>query len=232
MNQDQLYYRNAKGEFELMPQGVSGQFLNGNPRANNETNYPKIMHEFLRAEELLDTCMRDEKFIDSIQRAADIMIDALKNGGKIITCGNGGSMCDAMHFASELTGKYREDRRPIAAIAISDPAYLTCTSNDMGYEYTFSRAIVALAKPEDVIVLITTSGNSENILMANQSTAHRGPKVVALTGNNGGKLSKYLTQIDVEICVPHTGYADRTQEIDIKVIHILCKLIEEAIKEK
>lgn len=151
------------------------------------------------------------------------MANSLKNGGKILSCGNGGSMCDAMHFAEELTGRYRDDRAPMAAISISDPSHMSCVSNDYGYDHIFSRYVQALVRPGDVLLGISTSGNSANVLKAAEAAKAQGALVVTLTGKDGGKLAPLS---DVEIRVPHFGYADRIQEIHIKVIHILILLLE------
>ncbi len=158
--------------------------------------------------------------------AGDIMTQAIKNGNKIISCGNGGSMSDAMHFAEELTGKFREERKGIPAIAISDPSYLTCTANDYGYDKVFSRFVETMGQPGDVLLAISTSGNSPNIINAALSAKEKGIKVVALTGKNGGKLKDIA---DIEIRVPHDGYSDRIQEVHIKIIHALIQYIEENI---
>jgi D-sedoheptulose 7-phosphate isomerase len=158
--------------------------------------------------------------------AGDIMVNAIKNGNKIISCGNGGSMSDAMHFAEELTGKFREERKGIPAIAISDPAYLTCTANDYGYDKIFSRFVETFGEKGDVLLAISTSGNSPNVINAALAAKEKGMKVVALTGKDGGKLKNMA---DVEIRVPHNGYSDRIQEVHIKIIHSLIQYIEENI---
>jgi len=142
-------------------------------------------------------------------------------------CGNGGSSCDAMHFAEELTGKYREDRKAIPAISISDPGYLTCVSNDYGFDFAFSRFLEAFGNKGDVLLAISTSGDSGNVLRAANVAKMKGLKVVALTGKNGGKLAE---NCDLEIRVPHFGYADRIQEVHIKIIHILIFLIEKGLQ--
>ncbi len=158
-----------------------------------------------------------------IQQAAAIMKASILKSGKIISCGNGGSHCDAMHFAEELTGRFRENRKPIPAIAISDVAHISCVANDYGFEYVYARFIEALGKPEDVLLAISTSGNSVNILEACKIAKAKGMQIVALTGKDGGELKNYA---DIEIRVPHFGYADRIQEIHIKIIHTLIQLIE------
>lgn len=182
-----------------------------------------ILQELQQAQQVLSDFLAQPAILASIEAAAQLMATSLKNGGKILSCGNGGSMCDAMHFAEELTGRYRNDRAPMAAISISDPSHLSCVSNDYGYDQVFSRYVQALARPGDVLLGISTSGNSENVLKAAQAAKAQGAHVVTLTGKDGGKLASFS---DVEIRVPHFGYADRIQEIHIKVIHILILLLE------
>jgi D-sedoheptulose 7-phosphate isomerase len=161
--------------------------------------------------------------IEAIEKAADVLVDALKKGNKILSCGNGGSHCDAMHFAEELSGRYRENRPALAAMAISDPSHISCVSNDFGYNYIFSRFIEGLGNKGDVLVGISTSGNSANIIEAVKAAQLKGMEVILLTGKDGGQLAGYGCH---EIRVDHFGYADRIQEIHIKVIHILIQLIE------
>ena len=151
------------------------------------------------------------------------MTESIENGGKIISCGNGGSMCDAMHFAEELTGKFREERSPIPALSISDPSHITCVGNDYGFDAIFSRYVESVGNTGDVLLAISTSGKSTNVIRAAEEANRKGIKVVALTGKDGGELSDLC---DIEIRVPHFGYSDRIQEIHIKVIHILILLIE------
>jgi len=183
-----------------------------------------IKNNFLEAEQLLGQFVNDEKNFEQIVTAAKSMILSINNGGKIISCGNGGSMCDAMHFAEELTGRFRENRKAIPAISISDTSHISCVGNDYGYNEVFSRYIEALGKKEDVLLAISTSGNSENILKAVTSAKDKGMIVVALTGKTGGKLAEIC---DVEIRAPHSEYADRAQELHIKIIHSLIHYIEE-----
>jgi D-sedoheptulose 7-phosphate isomerase len=172
---------------------------------------------------VLKDFMNHEGNIPKIKSAADIMVESLNNGGKIISFGNGGSMCDAMHFAEELTGRFREDRPAIAAIAISDPSHITCTANDYGFEAIFSRYIEAHGKPGDVALAISTSGNSANVIKACEAAKKKELRIVALTGKTGGKIAPLA---DVEIRVPFNGYSDRIQEIHIKVMHIWIEYIE------
>jgi D-sedoheptulose 7-phosphate isomerase len=182
-----------------------------------------IKQEFLEAKHVLDSFIADENHFIRIENAAMLMVKALQEGHKIISCGNGGSMCDAIHFAEELTGQFRNSRRPIAALSISDPAHLSCTANDFGYEHIFSRYVEAIGQAGDVLLAISTSGNSENVVRAASEAKTRGMKVVGLTGKEGGRLAALC---DVEIRAPKTAYADRSQEIHIKVIHSLIHYIE------
>ncbi len=186
-----------------------------------------IRKEFTEAQNLLTTIISDEKLMFKIGEAAEIMSQAISRGNKIISCGNGGSMCDAMHFAEELSGKFREERPSLPAIAISDPAYLTCTSNDFGFESVFSRYIEGFGNNGDVLLAISTSGNSRNILNAVVTAKRKGITTISLTGNDGGSVGKTS---DLEIRVPHHGYSDRIQEIHIKIIHVLIALIEKQLK--
>ena len=187
----------------------------------------RIEQELREASGVLDAFLKDGKTLDRIAEAAALMASAVAAGGKIISCGNGGSHCDAMHFAEELTGKYREPRKAIPAICISDASHITCVGNDYGYEHIFSRYLEALGNTGDVLLGISTSGQSANVVKAAETARQRGMKVVALTGKDGGKLAPMA---DVEIRVPHLGFADRIQEIHIKVIHILILLIEQKVK--
>ena len=185
-----------------------------------------ITQELKEAQETLNNFLADESNIQNIEEAASLMSEAILVGNKILSCGNGGSHCDAMHFAEELTGRYRENRQALPAIAISDPSHISCVSNDFGYEYVFSRYIEGLGNKGDVLLGLSTSGNSKNIILAFEAAKEKGMKTVALTGRDGGQLG---SMADVEIRVPHDGYADRIQEIHIKVIHIFMLLIEKKV---
>lgn len=185
-----------------------------------------IRQELEQAASVLDQFLKSEESINSIQRMASVMSDAIMSGGKIISCGNGGSHCDAMHFAEELTGRYRENRRSLPAICISDASHITCVGNDYGFEFIFSRYIESLGNPGDVLLAISTSGNSPNVLNAAKAAREKGMKVASLTGKDGGQLADLA---DINITVAHQGYADRIQEIHIKVIHILIQLIERSV---
>lgn len=172
---------------------------------------------------LLEKFVSNKKNIDAVAGAGEEMVKAVAAGNKIIACGNGGSMSDAMHFAEELTGRFRNTRPGIPAIAISDPGYLTCVANDFGYEYVFSRFIESMGKKGDVLLAISTSGNSPNIINAVNTAKKNEMFTICLTGGDGGKLKDIC---DLEIRVPHTGYSDRIQEIHIKIIHSLVQITE------
>jgi len=183
----------------------------------------KIRSHFEESLAVLQAFLADETNFSKIETAGEMMATAIKSGAKIISCGNGGSMSDAMHFAEELTGRFREDRPSMAAIAISDPSYLSCVANDYGYDKVFSRYVEGVGNTGDVLLAISTSGNSKNVLEAVGAAKSKGMSVVALTGKDGGELAKVA---DVEIRAPKSLYADRVQEIHIKVIHALIDFIE------
>jgi D-sedoheptulose 7-phosphate isomerase len=186
-----------------------------------------IIQQSLReSQDVLAQFLSDPSKLDAIEKAADCLVDALQQGKKILSCGNGGSHCDAMHFAEELSGRYRENRPALAAMAISDPSHITCVSNDFGYNYIYSRFIEGLGNQGDVLVGISTSGQSANIMEAVKAAQEKGMQVVLLTGKDGGALAGMGA---IEIRVDHFGFADRIQEIHIKVIHILIQLIEAKI---
>jgi D-sedoheptulose 7-phosphate isomerase len=182
-----------------------------------------IRENFVEAQKVLDEFTASEANFEKIHAAAEVMVSALQKGNKILSCGNGGSMSDAMHFAEELTGRYRDDRKALAAIAISDPGHISCVSNDFGYEFIFSRYLEAHGKPGDVLLAISTSGNSQNIINAAYTAKKHGVFVIGLSGKSGGKLANVC---DIEIRSPQSHYADRVQEIHIKVIHAFIDLIE------
>ncbi|NEN22823.1 D-sedoheptulose 7-phosphate isomerase [Cryomorpha ignava] len=186
----------------------------------------KLKAHFTEAQEVLNNFISNDQNLDSVEAAAQLMVTAIKNGGKIISCGNGGSMCDAMHFAEELTGRYRNDRPSMPAISISDPSHISCVGNDYGYEYIFSRFVEGMGNKGDVLLGISTSGNSKNVIRAVETALAKGMKVVCLTGKDGGKLAGMAT---AEVRVAHDGYADRIQEIHIKVIHSFIDYIERHI---
>jgi D-sedoheptulose 7-phosphate isomerase len=184
-----------------------------------------IQQQFEEAQQSLNNFQTEANYM-LIAKAVKLMSDSIQNGGKIISCGNGGSMCDAMHFAEELSGRFRENRRALAAISISDPSHLSCVSNDYGYDFVFSRFIEGLGQANDVLLGISTSGNSKNVILAVEAAKAKGMKTIVLTGKDGGKLAGLA---DIEIRAPHSNFADRAQEIHIKVIHSLILGIEHSL---
>ena len=182
-----------------------------------------VKENFANAQQLLNEFVSNGSNFERIEAAGQIMVSALNNGNKIFTCGNGGSMSDAMHFAEELTGRFRENRKGMAAIAISDPTHITCVGNDFGFDYIFSRYVEAVGRPGDVLLAISTSGKSENILKAAEQAHHNKMQVLVLTAVGDNPLTHLA---EVSIRAPHAHHSDRIQEIHIKVIHTLIQLIE------
>ena len=182
------------------------------------TSHDPVRGAFLDAQATLAAFLADPNCLEGVNRFVEAAARTLHSGGLLMSCGNGGSMCDAMHFAEELTGRYRDDRPPIAALSISDPSHLTCVGNDHGFEQVFARFVQAHGREGDVLLAISTSGNSPNVLRAAEAAKAAGMRVVGLTGKDGGRLAPLC---DVEVRVPHNGYADRVQEVHIKVIHAL-----------
>ncbi len=183
----------------------------------------QIKQHFIEANLCLNAFLEDASNFEKIHTAATAIVKSFENGGKIISAGNGGSHCDAMHFAEELTGRYKNNRKALPAIAISDPSHLSCVGNDYGYEYVFSRYLEALGNTGDVFLGISTSGNSQNIMNAIEIAKSKGMIVIGLTGKDGGKIGPMC---DIEIRAPKSEFADRAQEIHIKIIHSLIDTIE------
>ena len=180
------------------------------------------------ARDALDALISNEKTIEAVVAAAGLMADAVEGDGKVMSC-NGGSLCDAMHFAEEMTGRYRSNRRPYAALAISDASHMACVGNDYGYEEVFSRYVEAHGRKGDVLLAITTSGTSRNIVKAAEVARRKGVKVVALTGRDETPITELA---DVSIVTPAGRWADRVQELHIKCIHILIELIERRLDKQ
>ncbi len=183
----------------------------------------RLLEHLSEARTVLEKVLADEALLTEVTKAGDLLVECLKAGGKVLTAGNGGSHCDAMHFAEELSGRYRDNRPALAAVAISDPSHITCVGNDYGFEFIFSRQVEGLGRPGDVFLGISTSGNSGNILAAAKAAKERQMKVILLMGKDGGRMRGLA---DAEIIVPHFGYADRIQEIHIKFIHALIDHVE------
>lgn len=159
--------------------------------------------------------------------AVDAFVEAaartLESGGKLMACGNGGSMCDAMHFVEEWTGRFRRDRDALPAVAFSDPSQLTCIANDFGFDEVFARQVQAVGREGDLLVAISTSGNSPNVIRAVEEARKQGITTIGLLGKGGGKLAG---MVDVSIVVPRAETSDRIQEVHIKVLHIAIEAVE------
>jgi D-sedoheptulose 7-phosphate isomerase len=175
------------------------------------------------AAEALARLRADDATLVRIEQAGDLLASSFAAGGRAFSCGNGGSMCDAMHFAEELTGRFRQDRPGYAALAISDPSHLSCVGNDYGYEQVFARYVQAHGRAGDVLLAISTSGTSRNVVAAVQAARALGMRVIGLTGRAGTPIADLA---DIAIVTPGGRYADRVQELHIKVIHILIELVE------
>lgn len=183
---------------------------------------PSAAASLAEAQRLLTAFAADPAHAGAIERLADALASTFRAGGKVLICGNGGSLCDATHFAEELTGRFRADRPPLPALALADAGHITCTANDYGFEHVFSRAVQALAKPDDLLIVLSTSGNSPNILRAVQAAKDARAATAALLGKSGGTLR---AQCDHEIIVPGDT-ADRIQELHMLILHTLVELVE------
>ena len=186
-------------------------------------NIELIAGELSQARTVLDDFCADPANIKMIAAAGDRIVEALRKGGKVMACGNGGSYCDAMHFAEELSGRYRKNRAALAAVAISDGAHITCVANDFGYNQIYARYVESVGNENDLLMVFSSSGNSENLIQASLQAKEKGIGIIALTGKDGGKIKSLA---DIEIRVPYMGWADRIQEILIKIVHILLHYIE------
>lgn len=182
-----------------------------------------IRAEFQEAQAVLEAFSTTEN-LEKIEMGIALMYEALARGNKIMSCGNGGSMCDAMHFAEELSGRYRNNRPALAALSISDPSHLSCVANDYGYDFVFSRYVEGLGQAGDILLGISTSGSSKNVINAVHAAKAKGIKTIVLTGKDGGQLANLA---DLEIRAPYSAYADRAQEIHIKIIHSFILGIEQ-----
>ena len=185
----------------------------------------KATHDCIRAVSLLQT----PAAVEFIQQTASAISHSFKQGGKVLIAGNGGSLCDAMHFAEELTGLFRELRPPLPAMALADPGHITCTANDIGFEWVFARAVQAFGKAEDVFVGLTTSGNSSNIVKAMEIAKAQGLKTVSFLGKTGGKLKGTA---HLEWVVDGFKTSDRIQEAHMAAIHIIIEMVEQELFAK
>jgi len=177
---------------------------------------------FEEAERVINKFRNDQGIIEKCVSFSQLLVQTYKNGGTVFSCGNGGSHCDAMHFAEELTGRYRKDRRPLGALALGDPSHVTCVSNDYGFQYIFSRQLQGLSRKGDALIGLSTSGNSQNLIEAFQVAKSKGVKTVALLGRDGGKLKDLA---NLALVVP-AQTSDRIQEVHIKLIHTVIELVE------
>lgn len=184
-----------------------------------------VLASFQQARETLDKFMSRPENMEAIEKACGLMVESLQNQGRIFSCGNGGSLCDAMHFAEELTGRYREDRPSLPALAMADPGHMTCVSNDYGADQVFSRFLEGWGREGDILLAISTSGNSPNVILAAETAHHKKLKVVGLLGKTGGQLRD---KVDIPIIVDSL-HTERIQEIHIKIIHTLIEGIERSL---
>lgn len=183
----------------------------------------KIWKEsLLEAQKTLQLFLENPENLQKCEKFSEILIGAYKTSGTVFSCGNGGSHCDAMHFAEELTGRYRKDRRPLGALALGDAAHTTCVSNDYGFDQIFSRQIEGLGRSGDVLLALSTSGNSSNVIHAVKAAQKKGMKTIGLLGKGGGQLSEL---VDLAIVVP-AQTSERIQEIHIKLIHTVIETVE------
>ncbi len=181
-----------------------------------------VKESFLDATNVLSSFISNSENLNKMDSAINLFVESIKNKGRIYSCGNGGSMCDSMHFAEELTGRFRKERRPLPAIAISDPSHITCVANDYGFDFIFSKFIEGNANSQDTLLAISTSGNSANVINAVLEAKKKNMKVIALLGKGGGKIKDMA---DISLIVD-SKISDRIQEIHIKCIHIFIEGIE------
>lgn len=187
-----------------------------------------ILKDLEESRNTVDNYLRQAGTAEQIEQSILMMAQSMKNGGKVISAGNGGSMCDAMHFAEELTGRYRGNRPSLPAIAICDPSHITCVGNDYGFDFIFSRFVQGVGAKGDIFLGISTSGNSKNIIEACKVCKEKEMKSICLLGKDGGQLKDLC---DVPLIVPHDGYADRIQEVHTAIIHIFIRGLESVLTD-
>lgn len=195
----------------------------GKKTAMMETILENSVEEAIRAISLLKT----DPCKTFLLKAAALTSRCLQEGGKIFSAGNGGSLADSIHFAEELTGKFRNERHPLPAIAIADPAHITCVANDFGFEHVFSRFLEAFGQEGDLFLALTTSGNSQNILKALESAKKLGMTTIGLLGKGGGKAKELC---DLHYSVDGFLYSDRVQEVHMTLLHILIEMLEHKLQ--
>ena len=190
---------------------------------NNSDNTQLVWINCLKGAQLtLEKFYQNPLNIEKCSQFSTMLIEAYQRGSTVFSCGNGGSHCDAMHFAEEMTGRYRKDRKPLGALALGDASHVTCVSNDYGFKYIFSRQIEALARKDDILIGLSTSGNSENVILAVEAAKAKGMKTIGLLGKGGGKLKEL---VDLPIVIP-AETSDRIQEMHIKLIHTVIETVE------
>ena len=185
-----------------------------------------ILDSLNEAKSTLDYFLSNQENIELLEKSIHHLAEGFKNNHRVFSCGNGGSLCDAMHFAEELTGKFRKDRKPLPASAIIDPAHMTCVANDFGYSQIFSRYLEAWGSSGDTLIAISTSGNSDNVIQAVNVAKQKGIFTIGLLGKGGGKLKNL---VDCPIIIPSTESTDRIQEMHIKILHIFIEGIERVL---
>lgn len=183
---------------------------------------PKILASVRQSVQAIEKLLLPQN-LSFIEQAAEMIADCFSKGNKLLIAGNGGSLCDAAHFAEELTGLFRQKRPALPAIALTEPGHLTCVGNDLGYEYVFSRGIEALGKPGDIFIGLTTSGNSSNIIKAFEISRTLNLKTIAFLGKKGGFLKDFA---DLEILIEGFETSDKIQEAHMAAIHIIIEMIE------
>lgn len=174
------------------------------------------------AQQVLTKFLEDPSYLESCQQFSDMLIKTFEAGGNVFSCGNGGSHCDAMHFAEEFTGRYRKDRKAMGALALGDPSHVTCVSNDFGFDHIFKRQLEGLGRKGDMLIGLSTSGNSANVILAVEAAKATGINTVALLGKGGGKLKDLA---DLAIVIP-AETSDRVQEMHIKLLHTVIETAE------
>ena len=186
----------------------------------------KIIQAIQESRDGMDSLIENKEIINNIKKASDLIVKTISNNSRIFSCGNGGSMCDAMHFSEELSGRFRANRKGLPSISISDPSYLTCVANDFGFEFVFSRFLEANSTKDDLLLAISTSGESKNIIKACEYCKFNSIKLITLTGKQNSTISKYA---DIDISTPNGKYSDRVQELHTLLIHIIVEMVEDLI---
>ncbi len=182
----------------------------------------KLKRSFSEGYELLGKFISDDNNFVDLENIVKVLVAAFDSGRKVVICGNGGSMTDAMHFAEELTGRFRSDRKALPALALSDPSHITCVANDYGSDEIFSKSVEAFGKKGDVFIGLSTSGNSPNIIKALEKAAEKKLHTILLLGRDGGKLKG---RADLEIIIP-AGTSDRIQELHMMILHTVVEGVE------